>query len=229
MTEAEWLTPGDLDAHVEWLWRKNPLRELRLFSVACCRQLEPWIDDPAPLQAIERAEQLADGQLSDATLGKAPERDRLQRGAKEARDWTPQLAVYDDVRGICHDSRYGGFADCWCTLVYNGEVFGEEFVKRGPALAHALLLDVFGNPFRKVKFSKKWHTDTALALTPSDVRFARVLLDADPGRRTSRRRVRQCGHPLPLPGSVPTSAGAGSSIWCSVRSKPSVQSSATVH
>ena len=27
-----------------------------------------------------------------------------------------------------------------------------------------LLRDIFGNPFRKVKFNKKWRTDTAIAL-----------------------------------------------------------------
>jgi hypothetical protein len=167
MTESQWLKPGDLTPHVEWLWKKKRLRKLRLFSVACCRQLEPWIDEPLLLEAIERAERLADGELSDATINKWRQKvNRLgdERRRKSRNAWTPQLSVFDDVRFVCHENQYFGFVDCWRTLVYHGKVFGRKFVKAGPGLAHALLLDVFGNPFRPVEFDKQWRTDTAVSL-----------------------------------------------------------------
>jgi hypothetical protein len=41
---------------------------------------------------------------------------------------------------------------------------GEDFVARGPVLAHATLLEVFGNPFQPVAFKSSWRTDTAVSL-----------------------------------------------------------------
>src|SRR5687767_14697267 len=83
MTEAEWLMPGDLRAHVEFQAARQQARRLRLFSVACCRQLEPWMDEPKLFEALARAERVADGELSDSTIAKwrrkvnQLERDRL--------------------------------------------------------------------------------------------------------------------------------------------------------
>jgi hypothetical protein len=167
MTEAEWLMPGDLRPHVEFQAARQQARRLRLFSVACCRQLEPWMDEPKLFEALARAERVADGELSDSTIAKwrrkvsQLERDRLKgRGTT----WTPQMAVYHHVATACLEGQYLGYRDNWRALVYHGQVFGDEFVRRGPHLAHALLLDIFGNPFRPVAFSASWRTDTAAAL-----------------------------------------------------------------
>ena len=51
MTEAEWLTPGDLRKHVALMWSRKRARKLRLFGVACCRPLEPWLNDPVMAKA----------------------------------------------------------------------------------------------------------------------------------------------------------------------------------
>jgi hypothetical protein len=68
MTEAEWLTPGDLRKHVALMWSKRRARKLRLFGVACCRPLEQWLYDPVMAKALLRAELAADGELSASTL-----------------------------------------------------------------------------------------------------------------------------------------------------------------
>ncbi len=167
MTEKEWLTPGDLDDHTEWMWSKKRLRKLRLFSVACCRQLEPWIDEPQLLEALLRAELRADNELTDATIGKWRQKvNRLERERwKQTRRLnTPEMSVYHVIRSVCNEDQYYGFTNCWRTLVFHGQAYGKEFARRGPALAHALLLEIFGNPFRKVKFDTKWRTDTVLSL-----------------------------------------------------------------
>jgi hypothetical protein len=167
MTEEEWLTPGDLRKHVDFLYARKRARKLRLFSIACCRQLEPWIDEPKLLEALLRAEQFADKELSEATIAKWRRKvNQLERERVKGRGetWTPQMAVYHYVSTVCLENQYSGYSDNWRALVYSGRVFGEDFVRRGPQLAHALLLDVFGNPFRSVAFAPEWRTDTVLAL-----------------------------------------------------------------
>ncbi len=168
MTEAEWLTPGDLSEHVKFLWAQKRTRKLRLFGVGCCRPLEPWMYDPVMQEALLCAERLADGNLSDSTMVKW--RQKVQR-AEDARkpatneqDATRQRTVYWTVRSVCHDNRFSCYADSWTTLVRDREVFGEEFVRRGTAFAHATLLEVFGNPFRRLTFPQEWLTSTVVAL-----------------------------------------------------------------
>ena len=68
MTEAEWLTPGDLRAHIEFLRSKRFDRKPRLFGVACCRPFEAWMYDRVMKEALLRSELLADGQISAATM-----------------------------------------------------------------------------------------------------------------------------------------------------------------
>jgi hypothetical protein len=167
MTEAEWLMSGDLKRHVERMWAEKRFRKIRLFSAACCRQLVPWMDEPALLEGIDRAERFADGELSESTIGKWRQKinhlGRARRGGRGS-TWIPQMAVYHAVSSVCLESRYAGYADLWRTLVYHNAVYGEEFSRRGPGLAHSLLLDIFGNPFRPVAFDPAWRTSAAIAL-----------------------------------------------------------------
>jgi hypothetical protein len=60
MTEAEWLTSRD---PIEMLRSRRPgnNRRLRLFACACCQNLRGFINDARSLQAIEAAENWADG------------------------------------------------------------------------------------------------------------------------------------------------------------------------
>jgi hypothetical protein len=72
-----------------------------------------------------------------------------------------RLAAAQDVyRG----SDYYGYEDYMLdtdenSLTYTGPVYAAE------SAAHCdIIRDIFGNPFRKVKFNKKWRTDTATTL-----------------------------------------------------------------
>src|SRR4051812_12676878 len=134
MTEEEWLTPGDLRKHVEFQAAQKQARKLRLFSIACCRQLEPWMDEPKLFEALLRAEQLADGELSESTIAKWRRKvNQLERDLLKGRGTpgTPKMAVSPYVETACLESQYLGHRDNWRTLVYHGQVFGEDFVRHG--------------------------------------------------------------------------------------------------
>jgi hypothetical protein len=167
MTEEEWLQVGRLQSHVDYLYEKGLVRKLRLFAAACCRHLERWIEDVRLLEAIKRVELFADVQISRSTLEKWERQvrnwhtERTERGG----EWqTPQLAVHMSVSWACMSDRRAEYAQVWKQLFYGVSVYGEEFTRSAPSVAHRLLLDIFGNPFRPVAFDPSWRSESAVAL-----------------------------------------------------------------
>lgn len=153
MTEAEWLACTDPQAMLEFLRDKASDRQLRLFAVACCRRISHLILDPRSRPAVEAAEQLAEGFVSD---------DEVWLTRDEA-----ELAAGDHEQGDgCIDSREAAFlvmepvaseaADhaSSCAVVAVGGWTGDqaEMIARQAeqAAQSDLLRDVFGNPFRPV-------------------------------------------------------------------------------
>jgi hypothetical protein len=63
MTPDEWANANDPYAMLEFLQSTGRLtdRKARLFGVACCRRIRPWLSDESSWRAVEVAEQLADG------------------------------------------------------------------------------------------------------------------------------------------------------------------------
>ncbi len=70
MTESEWLTATDPEAMLAFLretgWANE--RKIRLFAVACCRELDYGLMDQISHTAVEVAENYADGQATVAEL-----------------------------------------------------------------------------------------------------------------------------------------------------------------
>lgn len=64
MTEAEWLSCTDPQPMLKYLRRRASERKLRLFSVACCRQIWSLLDQIGK-QAVECAERYADADATD--------------------------------------------------------------------------------------------------------------------------------------------------------------------
>jgi hypothetical protein len=68
MTEAEWEAGGDPAALLSFLGQRAGPRKRRLFACACARRIRHLLKSTASEQAIDAAEQYADGLLTDEEL-----------------------------------------------------------------------------------------------------------------------------------------------------------------
>jgi hypothetical protein len=70
MTEAEWAASKDPTPMLEFLRGRGGAsdRKLRLFAVACCRQIWPLLADERSSTAVDAAESFADGTLTSEQL-----------------------------------------------------------------------------------------------------------------------------------------------------------------
>ena len=72
MTEQEWLQFSATDGVFDYL-RANRFstRKARLFAVACCRTLGPWLSETVCHTAVDRSEQFADGGITKQALAES--------------------------------------------------------------------------------------------------------------------------------------------------------------
>lgn len=66
MTEEQWNSCTDPDAMLRFLLGRASERKLRLFAVACCRRAGQLMTEPSHRKAVDAAELLADGLLTEA-------------------------------------------------------------------------------------------------------------------------------------------------------------------
>jgi hypothetical protein len=71
MTEQEWFAGTDPTSMVLFLKDTSSHRKLRLFACACCRRIWPWLTEQPSRQAVEVAEQYADGLATPQALHQA--------------------------------------------------------------------------------------------------------------------------------------------------------------
>src|SRR5436309_3266816 len=68
MTEADWLASTDPTPMLEFLRGKASDRKLRLFACGCCRRVYHLFDDQRSSNAVDVAEQFADGCATNEEL-----------------------------------------------------------------------------------------------------------------------------------------------------------------
>jgi hypothetical protein len=145
LKEVDWLSSADPAAMLAHVRGEVSDRKLRLFAVACCRQVFGLLADPRSRRAVEVAERYADGLATEEERRRIADHGRGMLGVPLAGNGEhvqddrifPVLAwltVWDDPAGAAHVMATG----------------------RGvlrvvpPAAQAALLREVAGNPFRPV-------------------------------------------------------------------------------
>ncbi len=189
MTEAEWLGCSDPEEMFEHLEPTGLLtqRKLRLFEVVCCRRFTSRLPAPVLVNALDVAEQFADGLVTTAELSHIheaareleaesamneegnSETDALHHGAKAVGDATsPNNSDYSS--GILDVIDHAVNAVAYASPAYpkdNHEeavaLFQRVRASESRSLA-AIICDIFGNPFRPVVLDLAWRTDTAVSL-----------------------------------------------------------------
>jgi hypothetical protein len=173
MTEEEWSLAWSVVPLRDWLRarRNRDLRKERLFACACCRRYSDHLSDARSRAALATAESFADGLTNKKKLAaariEATRASRAAAGASFGMNWRLEDAVQlltnlsrDDVFLIA-----GNRLHIWVARLQLRTADDEK------AEQAKLLRDVFGNPFRPVRFSPEWRTDTVVTL-------ARQMYDA---------------------------------------------------
>jgi hypothetical protein len=192
MTEQEWLQGADPQKMLAFLpegeWEPWPFscacfltecrrggglcpayRKLRLFSCACCRQVQHLLGDPLCQAALSAAEEYADGTLDQDSYGRASTEFDTKRRSR--------FPHYEEDEGEAWNALYCAVHRRWET--YLDEHFAHKrwelaaavardmIAATGPDLAGILanlLRDILGNPFLPLTIDPAWLTPTVLCL-----------------------------------------------------------------
>jgi hypothetical protein len=179
MNEQQWLASDDPREMLEYLEEHPSDRKLRLFAVACCRRFWSHLaQDEVSRQAVEVAEQFAEGALTDRDcLGRASYAIRPERATD------PVLrAVRDTARAAVEwMAGYAATNACHEAFLLAGRAADAEAQERGASTAKARAAErdamdaererqvasircIFGNPFRPVAVEASWRTSDVLLL-----------------------------------------------------------------
>jgi hypothetical protein len=171
MTEEKWKTATGIVGMLAVPQVASNLRKMRLFGVACCRQVLGWSADAPVQDTLAIAEQYADGELTDGgvrrrsravttayyTLMRTKGAQNSKRGRAELLSLTASMSTLEpEARNAAKstvDRILGGRA-----------VLGDLSVQNLRKLFPDLLRCIFGNPFHPVTLDPSWLTSTALAL-----------------------------------------------------------------
>ncbi len=193
MTEDEWLKKDDWpegmlrELHTPWVQGQVRVseRSLRLFSCACCRQVENFVRVDLVQRVLSVVERHMDGLASDdelRTVGDAIERAWFEGHDEAARtmpaDSFVSLSASDPALHLIEAAAYaagrmpGGMSSggwiglamfaamqCRLAVMYAAAEFGKDQrpVTQAVLGTHLVLLrDCLGNPFRPVSLNTAW-------------------------------------------------------------------------
>jgi hypothetical protein len=157
LTEKEWLKCQNPDKMLAFLCAEGASeRKLRLFGCACCREVWHQMTSQRSRNAVEAAEQYADGDCDRATL---------QRKQRAAINVCNSLDYCDDTPGYSQSPAAGSVAlvDAGRAALRSSSEIRGRTGKGSRGQSH-LLRDIFGNPYRPVAVELAWRTDTVLQL-----------------------------------------------------------------
>jgi hypothetical protein len=167
MTEAEWLAATDTVAMLAHLDRPKPDRRIRLYDIACCRDLKQLLPEQASLDGLDWAERFADGSAS---------RDEAYDKIKNASEGA--YLNYSTFYCFKRDSLFEEDGEkrknkqfeevAWFAYyVMHYESFMPDysnFADHRNLLSVRQVHEVFGNPFRPVTLNPSRLTSTVLDL-----------------------------------------------------------------
>jgi hypothetical protein len=142
-----------------WLGDGIPIRRKRLFALACCRKVWPWLDEPPCQHVVRNSELFADGlvnreQLETAVVGRflaLPDADR--EAHDQMRRCVTMTLIEGNVLGL---------------LPLAATLSGTNF-----EAVSAIYHDLFANAFQPVTVEPAWREWNGGAL----VRMAQVMYD----------------------------------------------------
>jgi hypothetical protein len=102
MTEAEWFECREPQKMLDWLQSSGRAsdRRLRLFAVACCRRLWHILKRRKSREAVEIAEQYAEGKVGDKELAVGRKKASNAVGALNRSAWLYEAAILDLARAV---------------------------------------------------------------------------------------------------------------------------------
>lgn len=168
MTEQEWLECAEPTRMLEFLRCKVSERKLRLFAVACCRQIWSLLVDDRSRKAVEIAEKFVDGMATADERQKAAENAHpVTMGCDTSRSGDSQLAAAYAPIYACEslNSELARFQD-------NGEYTAIDAAlgtlvncddTEYPLLTIQLRC-IVGNPFQSITLDRSRLTATALSI-----------------------------------------------------------------
>lgn len=177
MTADEWEATGDLKAMLAVRPVRGRKRKLRLFAVGCCRQLVKWVRDATLWDALAACERYADGEIKESGLARwvaAANRARAGvQGGRRTRDRASREAAHHAIFHTVHDHRCGftradGTSNVPLRALDDHSGFGAKELARLRAAFPPLLRCVIGNPFRPVKFDKRWRSEAVVPLAAGE-------------------------------------------------------------
>jgi hypothetical protein len=182
MTEKEWLTCEDPRLMLRFLAGNASDRKVRLFACAGCRRVWKSLDRKPIQQAVEAAEQFADGAITTDELKEACNQ-AARSVLKESKRNFRKLTTDPDYAVKAYKWTFGmstALPDGLPTFLIDAPPPDEETFRT--LLDPALLRDIFGNPFRPVSIEPRWLTSDVVALARGiydDRAFGRLPILAD--------------------------------------------------
>jgi hypothetical protein len=181
MTEAEWQKCDDPKPMLQHLKDRASSRKLRLFAVACCRDVWKWMPDVRSREGVEVAGKFADGLIGEGEL----EVVRAGTAGAWTRVWGMASHIYQSARAahfaldlkqevlFLVPQETANANRNYVTLSSAGD---PDAVRESLAEVRrrqvGWLRDLFGNPFRPVAFDPCWRT-------PHVLRLARGIYEED--------------------------------------------------